>query len=172
MKIKKVNEGEYMTRKTLNRMVHLSIILLCVTPLLFIGLLSVRSSGSSTSWVEMLTENAWSIVTLMSTCILPFAGFLIKGKWDNINYEKSHAEEYYYMSLLLLLFSLLLMGNTSLIVLLFALIIASVYILKINAGRAFTLLRDKNTYSQLSGELVVLLMAIFIRFVIWRLSNS
>jgi hypothetical protein len=153
-------------------MVHLSIILLCITPLLFIGLLSVRSSGANSSWIEMLTQNAWSIVTLMSTCVLPFAGFLIKSKWDDISYEKANAEEYYYMSLLLLLLSLLLMGNTSIIVLLFLLMVASVYILKIKGGQALLLLKDKNTYGRLAGEIVILSIAVFIRFVIWRLSNT
>lgn len=161
-----------MTTRTLNLMTHFIIIILCIAPLAYLGILSIRANMLNTSLMTMLTENAWSMISLLSACTLPFAGFLMKSKWDNYkNYEKN-ATEYYYLGLLFILLSLLLMGNVSLAMFILLLMLFTAYTLKIRIGTTLSLLKKKESLTQLAGELVIILIALFVRFAIWRLSGA
>lgn len=162
-----------MTTKTLGRMVHFAIILLVIAPFLYVVLISLRGNMEGIGFVEMLQTSASSVVSLMSVCILPFAGFLLKSKWDNIDQSDDHAREYYYFSLLLTLLSLLLIGNTGMVFLIFLLMIFSVMILRVRLSNAVqAIIKAPNKFAKFGGEMVLLLLAIFVRFAIWRLSNA
>ena len=73
-----------MTRKNLSRIVHFVIILLVIAPILYVALLTFQGNAQGLGLLENLTTNASTVISLMSVCILPFAGFLIKSKWDQI----------------------------------------------------------------------------------------
>lgn len=162
-----------MTRKNLSRMVHFVIILLVIAPILYVALLTFQGNAQGLGLLENLTTNVSTVISLMSACILPFAGFLIKSKWDQIDQTQDSLEQFY-ISLLLILIGFLLIGNTGMAILIFILIAFSVVILKVRLGDAFQVLfkSPKHTTRHFAGELAMLLIAAFIRFAIWRISTG
>jgi NADH:ubiquinone oxidoreductase subunit 2 (subunit N) len=161
-----------MTSKNLSRIVHFVIILLVLAPIVYIALLSFQGNMQGVGLLENLTTNVTTVISLMSVCILPFAGFLIKSKWDQIDQQQDTIGKFY-ISLLLILIGFLLIGNTGMAVLIFILITFSAIILKVRLGDTIQyLLKTPRNMRHFIGEIVILLIALFIRFAIWRLSTG
>lgn len=161
-----------MTSKNLSRIVHFVIILLVLAPIVYIALLSFQGNMQGVGLLENLTTNVTTVISLMSVCILPFAGFLIKSKWDQIDQQQDTIGKFY-ISLLLILIGFLLIGNTGMAVLIFILITFSAIILKVRLGDTIQyLLKTPTNMRHFIGEIVILLIALFIRFAIWRLSTG
>lgn len=159
-----------MTSKNLNRIVHFVIILLVLAPLLYIALLSFQGNMQELSLLENLTTNVSTVISLMSVCILPFAGFLIKSKWDQIDQDQESLGQFY-ISLLFILIGFLLVGNTGMAILIFILTAFSVIILKVRLGDVFqNLFNSPRNIGRFGGEIAILLIAAFIRFAIWRIN--
>ncbi len=161
-----------MTSKNLSRIVHFVIILLVLAPIVYIALLSFQGNMQGVGLLENLTTNVTAVISLMSVCMLPFAGFLIKSKWDQIDQQQDTIGKFY-ISLLLILIGFLLIGNTGMAVLIFILITFSAIILKVRLGDTIQyLLKTPRNMRHFIGEIVILLIALFIRFAIWRLSTG
>ena len=159
-----------MTSKNLSRMIHFVIIILVIAPILYIALLSFQGNMHGLSLLENLTTNVSTVISLMSVCILPFAGFLIKSKWDQIDQNHNSLGQFY-ISLLLILISFLLIGNTGMAILIFILVTFSVVILKVRLGDTLqNLFKTPRNLKYFAGEIAMLFIAAFIRFAIWRIS--